>query len=246
MNWWWLSPRRHNAEVAWMIREQKPTITNPTMTAANNTVPLPMLAQVAAGHVPPLEPLTIEQVEQMMRHGILEEGAPLELIDGLLVRKDRSARGEDVMTHNPAHALCVSRLLSILSIVQSFGCHLRCQQPVALSRTRAPEPDLAVIRGTPVDYRGRHPGPKDIVAVMEVADSSLYFDQTTKQKLYAHAEIPTYWIANLVDNVVEVYEQPNASLGKYGEHNVHKLGAPIELSLGPGQAISIRVDDVIG
>ena len=105
---------------------------------------------------------------------------------------------------------------------------------------------MAVIRGNPVDYRGRHPGPNDIVAVVEVADSSLHFDQTTKQKLYAHAEIPTYWIANLVDNVVEAYQRPNASLGKYGEHYGHQLGELIELSIGPGQSISIRVDDVLG
>src|SRR4051794_14702797 len=106
---------------------------------ATDQVPLSMLAQVVAGRVPPLEPLTIEQVEQMMKHGILKDGAPIELIDGLLVRKDRSARGEDLMTHNPAHANCIKRLMGLLSFVESLGFHLQCQLPVALLPTRAPE-----------------------------------------------------------------------------------------------------------
>src|SRR5947208_7249188 len=166
------------------------------MTAANPEIP--MLALVVSGHAPPLEPLTIEQVEQMIKHGILQDGAPLELIDGLLVRKDRSARGEDPMTHNPAHAACLSRLLHALATIQTMGFHLRCQLPVALLPTRAPEPDLAIIRGAPEDYRGRHPGPNDIAAVFEVADSSLEFDRTTKLQLNAAEGISIYLILNLI------------------------------------------------
>src|SRR5262245_14778013 len=184
------------------------------MTAANAQSPLAMLAPVAAGRAPLLESLTIEQVEQMMKHGILEDGAPVELIDGLLIRKDRSARGEDPMTHDPAHANCVSRLLHVLVAVQSLRFHLRCQLPIALHSTRAPEPDVAIIRGSPLDYHGRHPGPNDVFAVFEVADSSLEYDRR-KKRLYAEAAIATYWIVNLVENIIEVYEQPNVSAGDY-------------------------------
>jgi hypothetical protein len=204
-----------------------------------------MLAQVVAAPIPLFEPLTIDQVERMVRHGILKDGAPIELIDGLLVRKDRSARGEDPMTHNPAHALCVKRLLGLLSFVQSLGLHLQCQLPIALLPTRAPEPDLAIIRGIPENYRNRHPGPNEILAVFEVADSSLDYDRS-KQRLYAAAGIPTYWIANLIDNVVEVYERPNAATEKYDLHMDYVLGDVIELSLAQNSSFPIRVDQVIG
>jgi len=215
------------------------------MAAVDSRVPLAMLAQVVAGNIPPLEPLTIEQVEEMMRHGILKDGAPIELIDGLLIRKDRSARGEDPMTHNPAHALCVKRLMGLLAFVQSLGFHLQCQLPIALLPTPAPEPDLAIIRGAPEDYRGRHPGPNDVAAVFEVADSSLEYDRA-KQRLYAGAGIPVYWIANLIDNVIEVYERPNIANGKYDLHVDHHLGDVIELSLRPNSSISVRVDEIVG
>ena len=216
------------------------------MPVANSDTPIPMLAELVAGRVPPLEPLTIDQVEQMMRHGILPDGAPIELIDGLLVRKDRSARGEDPMTHNPAHATCISRLLRVLAIVQAHGCHLRCQLPIALAPTRAPEPDVAIIRGVAEDYSDRHPGPNDAAVVIEVADSSLDFDRSTKLKLYAGAGIPVYWIVNLIDNVVEAYERPNLAERRYEAHFDYVPSDSFELSLRPNISIPIRVNEIIG
>jgi hypothetical protein len=98
----------------------------------------------------------------------------------------------------------------------------------------------------PEDYRGRHPGPNDIAAVIEVADSSLDFDRTTKHRLYAAAGIPIYWIANLIDNVVEVYERPNVANCKYDLHMDYKAGDVIEMSLHRSTSIPIRVDAIIG
>ena len=105
---------------------------------------------------------------------------------------------------------------------------------------------MAIIRGTPDDYRGRHPGPNDVVGVFEVADNSLEYDRTTKQHLYASAGIPTYWIANLIDNIVEVYERPVVATGKYAAHADYKSGDLMELSLAPNSSDSIRVDDIVG
>jgi hypothetical protein len=215
------------------------------MATANSEIPITILSQVVSGRAPALEPLTIEQVEQMMKFGILPDGAPLELIDGVLIHKDRSARGEDPMTHNPAHAVCLSRLLNVMVAIQGLGFHLRCQLPIALLPTRAPEPDLAIIRGSPEDYRGRHPGPNDIVAVFEVADSSLDYDRA-KQRLYAAAGIPIYWIANLIGNIIEVYERPDIVTGKYDSQIDYKIGDVIDLSLRNNSSIPIRVDNVIG
>ena len=45
-----------------------------------------------------LVPISVQQYDRMIEQGILAEGSPIELIDGMLVLKDRSKRGEDVMT----------------------------------------------------------------------------------------------------------------------------------------------------
>ena len=55
-------------------------------------------------------PLTIDQFHRMIAAAILPEGEPIELIDGLLVRKDRSAVGADPMTVGHAHSLVVTKL----------------------------------------------------------------------------------------------------------------------------------------
>ena len=36
-----------------------------------------------------------------------------------------------------------------------------------------PEPDIAVVRGSELDYLARHPGAADMALVIEVADSTL-------------------------------------------------------------------------
>jgi hypothetical protein len=48
------------------------------------------------------------------------------------------------------------------------------------------------------------------VLIVEVADSSLQLDRGERASLYARARIADYWIANLIDNVLEVYRDPVA------------------------------------
>ncbi len=215
------------------------------MTVANAQVPISVLADVVAGKAPPLEPLTIAQVEQMMAHGILMEGAPIELIDGLLVRKDRSTRGGDPMTHHPKHAGCVVYFQSLSGSFDPHGCHLRSQLPTALSETRAPEPDFAVVRGTRLDYRVRHPGPGEVILVGEIADSSLDYDRTIKQRLYATAGIELYWIVNVIDNVIEVYEHPDAQAAAYRQRRDVRKGQSVHLVLPDKTTVALAVDDMI-
>ena len=216
------------------------------MATAHADIPASMLVQVAAGRTPPLEPLTVTQVEQMMAHGILMEGAPIELIDGLLIRKDRSTRGGDPMTHHPRHAACVSFFQGLVAAVLAHGCHMRSQLPITLSEVRAPEPDFAVIRGKSEEYRTRHPSPADVVLLVEVADSSLDFDRTTKHRIYAEAGIATYWIVNLIDNVIEVHQQPDQQAGTYRDAREYRSGEVVEIQFPGGTKLAIDVADILG
>ena len=56
--------------------------------------------------------------------------------------------------------------------------------------------------------------------VLEVSDSSLGRDPGEKAILYAKAEVPEYWVANLVDGVLEVFRAP-----RHGSYRAHwRLG----------------------
>ncbi len=177
-----------------------------------------LLDELAAGRAPGLVPLSVDQFHRMIAAGILRDGEPVELIEGMLVRKGRGPLGGDEIIHGPHHALVVARLQRLSSRLVTLGCHLRSQLPVTLSAVDEPEPDLVIVRGEPDDFADRHPGPADVLLVVEVADSSLAFDRTTKQRLYAAAGIPAYWIINLPDDRIEVFEDPRPDEGLYGRH----------------------------
>ncbi len=201
--------------------------------------------EVRSGTAPPLVPITVDQFHQMIRNGILQDGDPIELIDGMMVRKDRSARGENLMTHHPRHALLVSRLQRLLALsCESASYYLRIQLPVTLSNINAPEPDIAVVRGTEEDYADRHPGPADLPLVIEVADSSVGTDRSTKQRLYATARVAQYWLVNLPESQVEVYEQPDSTSGKYAQQTILKPSQTISWNLSPTQRLEINVADL--
>jgi Uma2 family endonuclease len=194
---------------------------------------------------PNIMPLSVEQYHQMISSGILRDGESIELIDGILVRKDRADKGGDPMSHGPRHAFSVKRLQRHLRKVEEQGYHLHGQLPVTLGGIQEPEPDLAVVRGREDDYHGRHPGPGEIAAIMEVSDSSLTLDRTTKQRLYASAAIPIYWIVNLVESQVEVYDHPQPAEGKYNRRTDFRSGQTVTLTLGSGWELSVAVAEVL-
>ena len=173
---------------------------------------------------PVLVPLTVQQYHAMMETGILVEGDPIELIDGLLVRKDRRDSEGDIKTVGPRHAMTLTLLArAIEQTLSALDCHTRQQQPVTLTGVDEPEPDISVVRGGPSRYEDHHPGPTDISIVIEIADSSLEYDRNAKLQLYAATGIPQYWIVNLQEKMVEIFERPLTSDERYLNQSTCKL-----------------------
>lgn len=67
----------------------------------------------SAERPPLLMRFTVAQYHTMIADGILAEGQPYELLNGVIVRKDRSASGEDPMTVSYAHATAVTKLAEL-------------------------------------------------------------------------------------------------------------------------------------
>jgi Uma2 family endonuclease len=135
----------------------------------------------------------------MIEAGILGEDDDVELLEGWIVPK---------MPRNPPYDGMISIImLDVLTPRLPGDLHCRGQSAVTTPDSE-PEPDLAVVRGPKRDFLTRHPGPADMLLVVEVADSSLERDRTHKARIYANAGVPVYWIVNLVDVQVEVYTDP--------------------------------------
>jgi Uma2 family endonuclease len=96
----------------------------------------------------------------------------------------------------------------------------------------APEPDASVIRGTPRDYAGRLPGKGDVFAVIEVAHGSLGRDRYDKLPIYAGAGVPQYLIINVVNNTIEVFEDPDPGPEDYRTKSTVDGGQRIRLKVG--------------
>jgi Uma2 family endonuclease len=136
------------------------------------------------------------------------ENTSVELLDGFIVRKDRSKAGEDPMTIGDRHRIAVLRLAHAARLFEPFGCFLQTQQPVSLPPLHEPEPDAAVVRGRIDDYLEHPPLAADLVCVIEVADSSLSLDLGPKLRAYAAAGIPQYIVADLVNDRLVIHEEP--------------------------------------
>jgi Uma2 family endonuclease len=189
--------------------------------------------------------LTVDQYDKMIARGILAEGQPIELLDGLLVRKDRSKAGEDPMTVGREHVLVVNELTALNERIKSHGCFISIQQPIAIPPLSEPEPDAAIVRGTARDYSYSLPTASDVFCVIEVADSSLSHDRTTKQRIYAQAELAVYIIINLVDRVIEVYKDPDSASGRYAAVQTLRPGETLRLPTAANRPLDVAVDSLL-
>lgn len=147
---------------------------------------------------------SLEQYHRLRDEGVLNPADRVELLSGYLVEK---------ITKNPKHSRATQRLFRALLSRLQAGWYAACQEPITLAESE-PEPDIWIARGSDSDYQDRHPGSKDLVLVVEVADSSLGLDRGLKRQIYAAAGIVQYWIVNLLDERIERYSDPQASAGK--------------------------------
>ena len=174
--------------------------------------------------VPPfaVSRFTVDEYHKLIENGILTASHRIELIHGWLVTK---------MTLNPPHNYGVTAVMKALLALLGPSAAVRVQQPITTADSE-PEPDVVLATGKDADYKARNPGPSDALLVVEVGDSSVREDQTTKLELYAGAKIAVYWIVNLIDRRVEVYTQPRG-----GKSPTYKT----RTDYGPADAVPVVI-----
>ena len=106
------------------------------------------------------------------------------------------------------HTVCCSKLLKQLSLLVEDKGIIRCQDPILLPSGSEPEPDFVIVNLKEDYYLSHHPTVEDLILLIEIADSSLEYDQQVKLELYAEAGINYYWIFNLLDYQLECYSNP--------------------------------------
>ncbi|MEM1029745.1 MAG: Uma2 family endonuclease [Myxococcota bacterium] len=158
--------------------------------------------------------LSASELDRMCAAGLLVD-ARVELIDGELL--EMNAQG-------PIHAGLTVMIHRLLEETYGAGHYVRDHSPLHLTEHDQPEPDLALIRGTPTVEA--HPRGADAVLVVEIAVSTVFHDRD-KADVYARGGVPAYFLINVEMAEVEVYRAPRVD-GTYGEKRVFVAGERIE------------------
>lgn len=140
---------------------------------------------------------TRDEYRKMAEYGLFALEERVELIEGEIV---------EMSPKRSSHSTSTTLVGDALRLAFGRGYTVRIQEPLALGPTSEPESDVAVVRGMARDYRDEHPS--SALLIVEVAETSLMYDRTTKASLYAKSGILDYWVVNLQDDQVEVYRDP--------------------------------------
>jgi Uma2 family endonuclease len=103
-----------------------------------------------------------------------------------------------------------------------------------------------VVPGAIRDYATQTP--RVAALIVEVSDSTLFLDQTTKAELYAVAGVPEYWIVDLVNRQMIVHRDPLPLpdvLGTTVYRTVIRLSADDKVSPLAVPTASIRVGELL-
>ncbi|MEZ2317838.1 MAG: Uma2 family endonuclease [Microcoleus sp.] len=142
---------------------------------------------------------SIAEYHRLGELGFFDPDDRVELIRGEIIKM--AAKGT-------LHSVCNSLVFGELYSLVGKRAIVRGQEPIILMDDSEPEPDVVIARNRCDNYLSSHPEPADILLVIEVSNSTLKYDQITKLSLYAEAGITNYWIFNLVDNQLEMHNEP--------------------------------------
>ena len=153
----------------------------------------------------------VEDLRQMVQARIIDEDARVELIDGELV--------ELPMTGGP-HKATVARLDRCFHRACGDRVIVWVQNDLELDQRTLVVPDLMLLKPRAHEYRGRDPRPKEVLLLVEVADTSVNRDLEVKVPLYAYFGVPLVWVVDLPDKIVHSFRDPFR--GRYRDARQHR------------------------
>lgn len=142
----------------------------------------------------------------------------------------------------PPHTTSFKLFEEYLKSIPMAGYHYRGQSAFDIGTRNDPGPDFAIVPGGIRDYTHQHP--TTAPWVIEISDSTLFFDTTTKAELYATANVSEYWVVDLVNRRLIIYRNPEplpAGLGAtaYRTHLTFDENDSVASLLAPASLIQV-------
>jgi Uma2 family endonuclease len=154
------------------------------------------IATSPAGGGPTPHRWTLQDYQKLAHVGLLD-GLRTILINGEILT---------MTMPGPQHDIALNLTFAFLQSLCPVGYHVRNQQSFNIGTDTDPGPDLAIVPGTIRDYTAR--APSTALMIVEVADSSLFMDTTTKAECYATAGVAEYWVIGLEHRQLIVFRDP--------------------------------------
>jgi Uma2 family endonuclease len=139
----------------------------------------------------------------MVDAGILSEDDRVELIHGEILT---------MSPIGPPHNGSVIRANNALFRIVGDRALVAAQGAIRLSDYDEPQPDILLLRPRDDCYSSGHPAAADIFLIVEMADSSLDYNQSVKLELYAAAGVPEYWIADIPADCIRTFRDPEGGV----------------------------------
>ena len=204
--------------------------TAPTVIPAA-TVPQPAVPEEVTPYL-----ISAATFGRMLQAEVFPDDDRIELWDGWIYEK---------MAKTQAHATAGNKTNRVLTRTLPAGWFVGNENPVTIQQVRVPLPDLVVLRGEPDDYLNRLPSPADVGLIAEFSLTSLKYDTGAKLAGYAAANIPVYWVLNLIDNVILGFERPLPAERRYESAQTHTIGQTVPLRLDGLLIAEIPVLDLL-
>lgn len=138
--------------------------------------------------------LLLDRAETFRKH------AKTELVEGTIY-----AMNAQFSRHARVHGLLYQASVAACALSQA-GLSAWIEVSLALAEDSMPQPDIVIVRELPDE--GAVPA-ASVVLVIEVADTSLAFDLDAKQRIYAAAAIPEYWVVDVNGRMIRQMWSPD-------------------------------------
>lgn len=171
----------------------------------------------------------VDEYYRMSELGVLHPEERTELIEGEITI---------TAAKNPPHAAVGKFAADYLRNLLAGIADIRTQDPVYLSNSSEPEPDIAVVRINTRNYIDHHPISSEIFLVIEVADATLEYDLKRKAEIYAMASIIEYWVIDVNEQQIHVFQEPGEKI--YQQKRILTVDDKVALLAFPEINVSIK------
>ena len=176
---------------------------------------------------------TVKDYYRMGKAGILTQDDRVELIEGEILQ---------MPPIGSPHASGVKRLVLSFAPLIGGAAVVSVQDPLRLSDHSEPVPDFMLLRPRADLYAASHPGPGDVLLLVEVSDTTLTYDLRTKLPLYAREGVPEVWVVDLNGQRLFVARDPSPT----GYRTTLTLSRGDRLAPLAFPELEVAVDDILG